>query len=52
MFSSSGGALRRASPGPREHRVVYAHATDRYFERRPETPPQHAGPVHYSSRRA
>jgi hypothetical protein len=41
IFSSSGGVIRRTvadPPSPAEHRVVYAHASDRYFERRPRSP--------------
>uniref|UniRef100_A0A1I7SDT7 Uncharacterized protein n=1 Tax=Bursaphelenchus xylophilus TaxID=6326 RepID=A0A1I7SDT7_BURXY len=58
VFSSSGGIIRRTmhdrdSPSghPRDQRVVYAHASDRYFERRPETPSRSSPPVHYTSRR-
>ncbi|KAI6182536.1 hypothetical protein M3Y97_00390900 [Aphelenchoides bicaudatus] len=43
IFSSSGGVIRRTvtdPPSPNEHRVVYAHASDRYFERRPRSPQQ------------
>ncbi|CAD5206496.1 unnamed protein product [Bursaphelenchus okinawaensis] len=58
VFTASGGVIRRTvhdrdSPSglPRDQRVVYAHASDRYFERRPETPARSSPPIHYSSRR-
>ncbi|KAI6178416.1 hypothetical protein M3Y98_00498500 [Aphelenchoides besseyi] len=50
VFASNGGVIRRTvtdPPGssePQEHRVVYAHASDRYFERRPRTPPPNTAP--------
>ncbi|KAI6241304.1 hypothetical protein M3Y99_00355900 [Aphelenchoides fujianensis] len=52
VYASNGGVIRRTmtdppSPlEPQEHRVVYAHASDRYFERRPRTPPTAAPAAH------